>query len=72
MVAAMDAVSVAARLLVSPFTMYRYDASYAIEVHALIQPLRVGPKPVDPTDPAVAERSPIGPPPMARVGNPHA
>jgi predicted TIM-barrel fold metal-dependent hydrolase len=55
MVAAMDAVGVNGALLVSPFTMYRYDASYAIEVRnrhpgrfALI-------KPVDPADPAVAE-----------------
>ena len=55
MVAAMDAVGVDGALLVSPFTMYRYDASYAIGVRnqhsgrfALI-------KPVDPSDPAVAE-----------------
>ena len=34
MVAAMDAVGVDGALLVSPFAMYRYDASYAIEVHA--------------------------------------
>ncbi len=34
MVAAMDAVGVDGAMLVSPFTMYRYDASYAIEVHA--------------------------------------
>jgi predicted TIM-barrel fold metal-dependent hydrolase len=55
MVAAMDAVGVDGALLVSPFTMYGYDASYAIEVYkkhpgrfALI-------KPVDTTDPAVAD-----------------
>lgn len=55
MVAAMDAVGVDGALLVSPFTMYRYDASYAIEVHAA-HPGRFGLiKPVDPTDPAVAE-----------------
>jgi L-fuconolactonase len=55
MVAAMDAVGVDGALLVSPFTMYRYDASYAIEVHerhpgrfALI-------KPIDPSDPANAQ-----------------
>jgi L-fuconolactonase len=55
MVAAMDAVGVDGALLVSPFTMYRYDASYAIEVRnqhpgrfALI-------KPVDPSDAGVAE-----------------
>jgi predicted TIM-barrel fold metal-dependent hydrolase len=32
MVAAMDAVGVDVAILVSPFTMYRYDASYALEV----------------------------------------
>jgi predicted TIM-barrel fold metal-dependent hydrolase len=55
MVAAMDAVGVDGALLVSPFTMYRYDATYALEVHAA-HPGRFGViKPVDPTDPAVAE-----------------
>jgi hypothetical protein len=55
MVAAMDAVGVDGALLVSPFTMYGYDASYALEVHAA-HPGRFGLiKPVDPTDPAVAE-----------------
>ncbi len=34
MVAAMDAVGVDGALLVSPYSMYRYDASYALEVHA--------------------------------------
>jgi predicted TIM-barrel fold metal-dependent hydrolase len=55
MVATMDAAGVDGALLVSPFTMYRYDASYALEVKkrhpgrfALI-------KPVDPADPAVAD-----------------
>jgi L-fuconolactonase len=55
MVVAMDAAGVDGAILVSPFTMYRYDASYALEVRkrhpgrfALI-------KPVDPADPAVAE-----------------
>src|SRR5216110_746952 len=33
MVAAMDAVGVDGAVLVSPFTMYGYDASYALEVH---------------------------------------
>ena len=55
MVAAMDAVGVDGAVLVSPFTMYRYDASYALEVHRQ-HPDRFGlVKPVDPTDPAVAE-----------------
>ena len=34
MAAAMDAVGVDGALLVSPFSMYRYDASYALEVYA--------------------------------------
>ena len=55
MVAAMDAVGVDGALLVSPFAMYRYDASYALEVHAA-HPGRFGLiKPVDPTDPGVAD-----------------
>ncbi|HYZ40694.1 MAG TPA: amidohydrolase family protein [Stellaceae bacterium] len=55
MVAAMDAVGVDGAILVSPFSMYRYDASYALEVHRA-HPGRFGlVKPVDPTDPAVAE-----------------
>jgi L-fuconolactonase len=55
MVVAMDAVGVDGALLVSPFAMYRYDASYAIDVHAA-HPGRFGLiKPVDPTDPAVAD-----------------
>jgi predicted TIM-barrel fold metal-dependent hydrolase len=55
MVAAMDAVGVDGALLVSPFAMYRYDASYALAVHAA-HPGRFGLiKPVDPTDPGVAD-----------------
>jgi L-fuconolactonase len=55
MVAAMDAVGVDAALLVSAFTMYRFDASYALGVHAK-HPTRFRLiKPVDPTDPGVAE-----------------
>lgn len=55
MVAAMDAVGVDGALLVSPFTMYRYDASYALEVQAK-HPIRFGLiKPIDPADPAVEE-----------------
>ncbi len=55
MVAAMDAVGVDGALLVSPFTMYGYDASYAVQVHAS-HPDRFGLiKPVDPTDAAVAD-----------------
>jgi L-fuconolactonase len=55
MVAAMDAVGVDGALLVSPFAMYRYDASYALEVYAA-HPGRFGLiKPVDPTDPGVVD-----------------
>src|ERR1700692_478666 len=55
MVTAMDAVGVDGALLVSPFAMYRYDASYALEVYKA-HPDRFGLiKPVDPSDPAVAD-----------------
>ncbi len=55
MVAAMDEVGVDGALLVSPFTMYRYDASYALDVYAR-HPTRFRLiKPVDPSDPAVAD-----------------
>ena len=55
MVAAMDAVRVDGAILVSPFTMYRYDASYAIDVRAKHPGRFALVKPVDPSDPAVAE-----------------
>jgi len=55
MVAAMDAVGVDGALLISPFTMYRYDASYAIDVHAAHPDRFALIKPVDPADPAVAD-----------------
>jgi predicted TIM-barrel fold metal-dependent hydrolase len=55
MVAAMDAVGVDGAILVSPFTMYRYDASYAIEVRARYPGRFALIKPVDPADPAVAD-----------------
>lgn len=55
MVAAMEAVSVDGAILVSPFSMYRYDASYTVEVQRE-HPGRFGlVKPVDPDDPAVAD-----------------
>ena len=55
MVAAMDEVGVDGAVLVSPFSMYRYDASYACEVFAK-HPTRFRlVKPVDPTDPRVAD-----------------
>src|SRR5262245_43776533 len=55
MVAAMDAVGVDGAVLVSPFSLYGYDASYALEVYRQ-HPGRFGlVKPVDATDPGVAE-----------------
>ena len=55
MVAAMDAVGVDGALLVSPWTMYRFDASYALEVYAR-HPGRFGLiKPFDPRVEAVAD-----------------
>jgi L-fuconolactonase len=55
MIGAMDAVGVDGALLVSPFTVYGYDASYALEVYAA-HPDRFGLiKPVDPADPKVAD-----------------
>jgi predicted TIM-barrel fold metal-dependent hydrolase len=54
MVAAMDAVGVDGAVLVSPWTMYRYDASYAQEVHAAYPGRFAMVKPVDASDPDVA------------------
>ena len=55
MIAAMDSVGVDGALLVSPWTLYRYDASYAIAVRK-VHPGRFAlVKPVDPADPAVAD-----------------
>jgi len=55
MVKAMDAVGVDGAVLVSVFTMYGFDASYALEVGRKY-PGRFGlVKPVDPADPAVAD-----------------
>jgi L-fuconolactonase len=55
MVAAMDAASVDGAILVSPFTMYRFDPSYAIGVHAAHPDRFALIRPVDPNDPHVAE-----------------
>jgi len=55
MVAAMDAVGVDGALLVSPFSMYRYDPAYVLEVYAK-HPSRFGLiKPFDPQSEAVAD-----------------
>jgi L-fuconolactonase len=54
-VAAMDALGIDGAIIVSTFTTYRYDSSYAQLVHAR-HPTRFAlVKPVNPADPAVAE-----------------
>lgn len=55
MVAAMDAVGVDGALLVSPWTMYRFDAGYAIDVHQQHPDRFALIKPVDPRRADVAE-----------------
>jgi len=55
MVAAIDAVVVDGAILVSPFSLYRYDASYAVEVYAAYKALFRLIKPVDTTDAGVAD-----------------
>jgi L-fuconolactonase len=55
MVAAMDKVGVDGAIFVSPFSMYRYDASYAVEVQKAHPGRFALIKPVDPDDPAVGE-----------------
>jgi predicted TIM-barrel fold metal-dependent hydrolase len=55
MVAAMDGLGVDGALLVSPFALYRYDASYILEVYAK-HPGRFGLiKPFDPRSASVAD-----------------
>ena len=55
MVAAMDAVGVDGALLISPYRMYHYDASYALEVYAKY-PGRFGViKPLDPKSETIAD-----------------
>ena len=55
MVAAMDAVGVDGAILISPFSMYRYDASYALEVYEK-HPTRFGlVRPFDPHSDSIEE-----------------
>jgi predicted TIM-barrel fold metal-dependent hydrolase len=55
MVAAMDKVGVDGAIFISAFSMYQYDASYAVEVQRA-HPDRFGlVKPIDPGNPALAE-----------------
>lgn len=55
MVAAMDEVGVDGAILVSAISMYRFDASYALEVQRKYPGRFATVKPVDPDDPAVAD-----------------
>src|ERR1700737_2998601 len=57
MVAAMDEVGVDGAVLVSPFSMYGYDPSYALEVGARHPGRFCLVRPGDPNDPAVADTS---------------
>ena len=55
MVTAMDKVGVDGAIFISAFSMYRYDASYAVEVQRAHPGRLAIVKPVDPDDPAVAD-----------------
>ncbi len=55
MVAAMDKVGVDGAILISSFSMYRFDGSYAVEVQRAHPGRFALVKPVDPDDPAVAD-----------------
>lgn len=55
MVVAMDAVGVDGAIFISAFSMYQYDASYAVEVQQAHPGRFALVKPVDPDDPAVAD-----------------
>src|SRR5690242_20561953 len=55
MVAAMDKVGVDGAIFISPFSMYQYDGSYAVEVQKKHPGRFAIIKPVNPDDPAVAD-----------------
>ncbi len=55
MVAAMDKVGVDGAIFVSPFVMYQFDSSYAVEVQRAHRGRFALVKPVDPNNPAVAD-----------------
>src|SRR3954464_12492401 len=55
MVAAMDKVGVDGAIFISPFAMYRYDASYAVEVQRAHPDRFAIVKPVDPDNPEVGD-----------------
>src|SRR5262245_49917645 len=55
MVAAMDKVGIDGAIFISAFSMYRYDASYAVDVQRAHPGRFAIVKPVDPDDPAVGD-----------------
>ncbi len=55
LITAMDAVGVDGAIFVSSFSMYRYDASYAVDVQRANPDRLAIVKPVDPDDPDVAD-----------------
>jgi predicted TIM-barrel fold metal-dependent hydrolase len=55
MVAAMDKVGVDGAIFISAFSLYRYDASYAVDVQRAHPGRFAIVKPVDPDDPAVSD-----------------
>src|SRR5213080_613970 len=55
MVAAMDKVGVDGAIFISAFSLYRYDASYAVEVQVKHPGRLAIVKPLDPDDPGVAD-----------------
>src|ERR1017187_5151923 len=55
MVAAMDKVGVDGAIFISAFSIYQYDASYAVEVQRAHPGRFALVKPVDPDNPAVAD-----------------
>src|SRR5207249_7223282 len=55
MVAALDTVGVDGAIFISGFSMYRYDASYGVEVQRAHPGRFALVKPVDPDDPAVTD-----------------
>jgi L-fuconolactonase len=54
-IAAMNKLGIDGAILISAFSMYRYDASYAVEAHKAHPDRFALVKPVDPDDPAVAD-----------------
>ena len=54
-VAELDAADVDGAILISAFTMYRYDASYAVAVRNRFPDRFALIKPVDPNNPAIAD-----------------